>query len=72
MKLHLAVSSPGFSPDSTVATTLCGLSNKTYKDDVCNCSTVWKDITCKKCLNIMHNPKNWKHRKYISKDAWRK
>jgi hypothetical protein len=45
--------------------TICGLENK-LSDDGTNSTSNHDEVTCKKCLAIMANPKHWRYRKYIS------
>lgn len=64
MKVHLAFSVPGFSPGSTVTGHLCGREHSA-NDCENNVTTDRATVTCKLCLNIIADPTNWRHRKYL-------
>ena len=54
-------------PDNFRTGTVCGLSNAQSKDGT-NSASDHSEVTCKKCLAIMSNPRHWAHRKYILKE----
>jgi hypothetical protein len=64
---HLAycVTTQKFGVETIVHGTVCGLENSLSISDDGNCTDIMSDVTCKKCLVIMANPKHWRHRKYI-------
>ena len=67
-KTHLAVQTKGFTKGSMLTTTLCGRSNKREDADGSpDCSTEdHAAVTCKHCLTILANKKNWRHRKFLA------
>ncbi len=49
--------------------TVCGLSNEKSSDGFFNTNRTdnSNEVTCKKCLAIMANPKHWRYQKYIER-----
>jgi hypothetical protein len=47
-----------------VTGTVCGLENKLSTNGT-NSTHIHSEVTCKKCLKIMNDPKHWRNRKYI-------
>lgn len=65
MKIHLAVSRPGITKDSTVTGHLCGREHSANDGD--NNSTCDQGaVDCALCLKVIADPKHWRHRRYIS------
>lgn len=64
IKLHLAVSRPGITPDSRITGHLCGREHSLNDGDN-NSVLEPAEVTCKVCAKIIADPKNWRHRKYL-------
>jgi hypothetical protein len=67
MVTHLAycITTQMFGTETIINGTVCGLENKQSTDEGGNCTDIPAEVTCKKCLAIMANPKHWRYRKYI-------
>lgn len=64
MKIHLAVSRMGFTPDSIVTGHLCGREHGA-NDNENNVTEKRGAVTCACCLKILGDKKHWRHRKYL-------
>lgn len=66
MKVHLAVSRPGFTPDSFVTEHLCGREHSQNDTDGNNSTEQRSEVTCALCAKIIADAKHWRHRKYLT------
>jgi hypothetical protein len=64
MKVHLAVSRPGFTPDSFITGHLCGREHSGNDGDN-NSAITTAEVTCALCRAIIANPKHWRYRRYL-------
>lgn len=68
MKVHLAFSVRGFTPDSTITGHVCG---REHRNNDCenNVTTDHAAVTCKLCLAVIADPTHWRHKKYVARQT---